>query len=214
MACAYESLVRSVHARIRWASRHRRAREAESRAATITADGEVRSGSSGAHSGTSCSLVDAPGELPTVTNVAYTGRAVRELHEGVARMYHLICPEQYVDPAVPAPDVSWGLSAPGGDVRTASGSRIRVGIVCQTLRGHTLTRLLGGVIAKLSTEPAHGVDIVLLSRRAWVGHDAVADALEALVDGRMITLPDNVDLARDVVERQRLDVSCCGAREE
>ena len=210
MACAYEALVRRIRARVRWASGHRRMTHAASTAAdvAVSASADVVPAGGGDSAAGSCALLDASGELPTVTNVAYTGRSVRVVHEGVAEMYHLLCPQQYVNPAVPAPDAAWARAhshdASGDQV--GSRGRVRVGIVCQTLRGHTLTRLLGGVVAKLSLEAARGIDIVLLSRRAWVGGDAVADALRAMVGGRMVTLPDSVDQARTVVERQRLDV--------
>ena len=160
-----------------------------------------------------CPLLETQRELPAITNPAYTGIVSRQLHEAVARMYHALCPGTYSDPTVPQP---WNPSPAAAAVQppppTSSSQRIdvqgtlRVGVMCQALRGHTLVRLLGGVLTHLSQPSSPTIEVVLLSQQAWVQGDGVAASLVGLVGGRVVTLPSSLPQARRAVLAQDLHV--------
>ncbi|HEY3963483.1 MAG TPA: tetratricopeptide repeat protein [Planctomycetaceae bacterium] len=126
----------------------------------------------------------------TVFHLAYHGIDDRDRYRRVAQMYSHICPSlNYVAPHCVAPRVPRG-----------SRGRGRVAFISQFFHNHSVSKHFAGVVSHL---PRERFEVVLL-RFPGSGDDA-ARAIAESAD-MVVTLPPDLDRARDQIAALELDV--------
>jgi protein O-GlcNAc transferase len=130
-----------------------------------------------------------PVGVATVANfyLAYHGRNDRQLQEAIARFYLNNCP-----------NLAW--IAPHCQGYRSVRERLRIGVCSQLLRGHTIGKLYGGILAQL---PHDQFEIVLL--RLSDSTDAMGTKISSYADC-VISLDSDLLIARQQIAKQELDL--------
>ena len=119
--------------------------------------------------------------------LAYQGLNDRELQQTIAKFHLDACPEL-------------GWIAPHCLAPRKAAARLKLGIVCEYLDGHTIGKLYRGIVEELSRER---FEIVLM--RAHREADSATTQIDMLAD-RVVDFPRSLKEAREIVAAERCDV--------
>ena len=119
--------------------------------------------------------------------LAYHGQNDRELQQAIAKFHLDACPEL-------------GRVAPHCLEPRSAPTRLRLGIICEYLDGHTIGKLYRGIVEALSR---NRFEIVLM--RAQREPDAATKQIDSLAD-RVVEFSRSLKDARDIVAAERCDI--------